>query len=156
HQHVRIAPAQLRVGLERRVPAERLGASHVGGEGVHRARVEAVEAEAGERHDQLAPSWPPISSMALSSTATTRSISARVITRGGESTIVLPRWRPPPERPTITPLRRAKSTTPLTRSPGIASLVRRSRTSSTPANSPLPRTSPTHGCLERLRSPSSR
>ena len=47
-QDVGVAPPELRVGLERRVPAERLGAPHVGGERVHGARVEPVQTEAGD------------------------------------------------------------------------------------------------------------
>src|SRR2546422_1431989 len=155
HQDVRVAASELRVRLERRVPAQGFRAPYIGGEGVDRACVETVQAEARERH-QLAPSTLPISVIALSRTATTRSISGRVMTSGGESTTVLPRWRPPPERPTITPFRRAKSTTPFMRSAGTASFVRRSRTSSIPAKSPLPRTSPTQGCFRSVRSPSSR
>src|SRR5206468_7229209 len=111
HQDVRVAAPKLRVRLERRVPAQGFRAPHVGGEGVDRACFKPKR----ERHRQLAPSKLPISAIALSRTATTRSISGRVMTKGGESTTVLPRWRPPPERPTITPFRRAKSTTPFMR-----------------------------------------
>ena len=49
-QHVRVAAPELRVRLKRRVPAQRLGPPHVGGEGVDRARIEPVQAEAGRDH----------------------------------------------------------------------------------------------------------
>ena len=44
--HVGVAASQLRIGEERGVPAERLGAPDVGGERRHRAAVESVQAEA--------------------------------------------------------------------------------------------------------------
>ena len=49
-EHVGVAPPELRVGLKRGVPAERLRPPDVGGEGVDRARVESIQAEAGRLH----------------------------------------------------------------------------------------------------------
>ena len=59
-QHVGVAAAELGVRLQRGVPAERLGAAHVGGEGVDRAAVEPVQAEARDRHGAPARTFRPI------------------------------------------------------------------------------------------------
>ena len=48
--HVGVAAAQLRVRDEAVVPAQLLGAAHVGGERRHGAEVEAVQAEGRHRH----------------------------------------------------------------------------------------------------------
>jgi hypothetical protein len=48
--HVRVPPAQLRVRLQGRVPAEIFRAADVRGEGVDRAGIETVQTEAWQRH----------------------------------------------------------------------------------------------------------
>src|SRR5581483_1912558 len=73
------------------------------------------------------------SGITRSSTETMRSISGRVSTSGGASTMVLPRCRPPPERPTITPRSWQRSTIFLIWGAGMTALEARSTTSSTPA-----------------------
>ena len=58
-QHVGVAPPELGIRLERGVPAQRLGAAHVGGEGVDGAAVEPIQAEAGYRHGAVARTFLP-------------------------------------------------------------------------------------------------
>src|SRR5205085_5859089 len=49
-QHVGVATPELRVGLQRRVPAERFRAADVRGERVDGARIEPIETEARDLH----------------------------------------------------------------------------------------------------------
>src|SRR5438045_521180 len=73
--------------------------------------------------------------------STMRSHSERAMTNGGHSAIVVPKRRPPPARPTMTPWSRQKSTTPPIWAGSSCSLDDRSFTNSTPINNPLPRDS---------------
>ena len=52
-QHVRVAAPELRVRLERRVPAQHLRAPDVRREEIHRAGIEPVQPETGNVHDRL-------------------------------------------------------------------------------------------------------
>ena len=58
-QHVGVAAAKLGIRLERGVPAQRLGAAHVGREGVDGAAVEPVQSEARHRHGAVARTFLP-------------------------------------------------------------------------------------------------
>src|SRR4029077_9924951 len=91
-----------------------------------------VESMMREGGDHAAASGQ-ISGITRSSTETMRSISARVSTSGGASTRVLPRCRPPPERPTITPSSWQRSVIRLIWACGMTAFEARSVTSSTPA-----------------------
>src|SRR5260370_459320 len=98
--------------------------------------VAAVQMMVGELRAHAA-ACGQTSGITWSSTDTMRSISGRVSTSGGASTRVLPRWRPPPDRPTITPSSWQRSVMRLIWAWGITPFEARSVTSATPAYRPL-------------------